>query len=130
MSTLAKSREEVINDQQYEFYMLPATEAYEIALEIGKIMAPIMMGAQGAERTASIDSALAALSPREMVALTKRILPSVHANGIGALEGARFDSHFTGRMGSLPAVLKVAMEHNFADFFTGLVAQFQQATKA
>ena len=117
-----------IGDVEYAIYQFPATQGLDLGIRLGKLIAPVIApladaadqaGIAGRAVKAAADALAANLNAKEVVAMVKELI-SVVTCSEGKLEDI-FDAHFTGRLGSLPPLLAAVVEHNFADFFTGIV---------
>jgi hypothetical protein len=136
---MLKEIDVTVDEQNYTIYQFPGGEGFELTLEIGRTVGPLLtplfaaVGGEGftTEAATSISTALSQhLQPKDFLALVRRLFRVVHANGngldipgVGALTDGKFDNHFAGKQGTILKLLRVVLEHNFSDFMAALIEE-------
>jgi hypothetical protein len=123
------TRELTVGDVEYEIYHFGAIEGLKIGGELAKKLAPViapmveMSKAEGltASLAEKVAAAIVEIDTEDAVALVLRLFANTSAKGAGLLAKGKFDLHFAGRLADIVPVLAAIVEHNFADFFSGVL---------
>lgn len=128
-----------VEDVEYTVRHFGAIEGLKIGTELAKkaapVIAPMVEMATGEGITGAMAEKVAGaivehVDAEETTALILRLLSQTTATGTGVLDARGFDVHFRGRLHHLPPVIAAVVRHNFADFFSKMLAMKDVARAA
>lgn len=132
INPLNRVRQTVINEKNFQIYLLPAGEGIKRATQLAKAFAPSAASIMDSLKSGEVDYSAIAYSLAEgldnidVLDVASRLLKDLSVNG----QAVNLDEYFMGNYGELVEALAFALKENFESFFAakGFVEKFLPKT--